>query len=216
MTGEPCFVEIQHVFPSARPDCVVADVERVARAGLDAAGIRLRASHTEVRLTPGGPAIVEINPRPAGGMIPRLVELARGIDVLEQQLRVAVGKAPDLRATGAGHAGIRFLIAPYDGRFEEVTGVSEARALEGVVDVAVTGRPRASVRRARDAYDRVGYVIARGNSQDVVARTLAAAHEVLAVRVTAESGCGRVASVSPWPFGRRSAHPPAQLPGGAR
>ena len=53
-----------------------------AIAALDAVGFDFGPAHTEVRLTPAGPVVVEINPRLAGGMIPELVAHALGINLV--------------------------------------------------------------------------------------------------------------------------------------
>ena len=96
------------------------------RAALAATGMRLGPTHTEVKVTDAGPSIVEINARAAGGMIPELVRLATGVDLLEQQLRAAAGLPLDLVPTRERVAGIRFLLAPADGRLAAV-GASRTR-----------------------------------------------------------------------------------------
>lgn len=190
VAGAPWFVEIQHVFPSSQSDDVVAEVERVAREALEATGMRLGATHTEVRLTPDGPAVIEVNPRPAGGMIPLLIELASGVDLVEQHLRVAAGLAPQLSHTLGRHAGIRFLTATASGILAEVADVQRARAVGGVTDVVVTGVAGAVVRPPRDAYDRLGFVIAHGAKHLEVTEALEAAFGMLEVRVAAAKTCG--------------------------
>ncbi|MER5713823.1 pyridoxal-phosphate dependent enzyme [Streptomyces sp. NPDC002132] len=160
VTGTPHFVEHRHLFPAPLPAVTAQDVTETVTAALDAAGIRLGAAHTEVKLTAGGPAVVEINPRPAGGMIPELVRLACGIDLLEQQLKAAVGLEPDLKPLHGAHAGIQFLLADADGVLDAVDGVARAAAVAGVEAVTVTAAPGSVVRRARSAGDRIGHVIA--------------------------------------------------------
>jgi len=73
--------------------------------------VTLGATHTEVKLTPDGVAVIEVNPRLAGGTIPVLVEHAIGIDLLEQQVRAVAGLPVSLAPTRDRHAGIRFRLA---------------------------------------------------------------------------------------------------------
>ncbi|MEU0677217.1 pyridoxal-phosphate dependent enzyme [Streptomyces sp. NPDC006172] len=170
VTGTPHFVEHRHLFPAPLPAATAQHVTETVTAALDAAGIRLGAAHTEVKLTADGPAVVEINPRPAGGMIPELVRLACGVDLLEQQLKAAVGLEPDLKPGHGVHAGIQFLLADADGVLDAVDGVARAEAVAGIEAVTVTAAPGAVVRRARSAGDRIGHVIAcRPRSEDVTA-----------------------------------------------
>jgi cysteine synthase A len=171
VTGGPWFVETGHVHPAPLDDAAAHALERAAMAAVDATGIRFGATHTELVLTSSGPAVVEVNPRPAGGMIPELVRLTTGIDLVEQHLRLAGGLPVALRGQPRGTAAIRFLVAEGDGVVTEVRGVDEARAVEGVHAVVVHAKPGALVRPPRDAYDRLGHVIALGSTAaEAVAR----------------------------------------------
>jgi S-sulfo-L-cysteine synthase (3-phospho-L-serine-dependent) len=188
--GHPYFVETQHVFPAALPRETVHLIEDTVRAALRATGVRTGATHTEVKLTGHGPAIVEINPRLAGGMIPELIRLAAGIDLLEQQLRIAAGWPADLVPRRSAHAGIRFLLAATAGELIRVAGVAEAARVPGVTEVRVTGAPGARVRPPRDAYDRIGYIIAAGPDPDAVRTALAGAAARIRVDVAVRSPAG--------------------------
>ncbi|WP_416969918.1 pyridoxal-phosphate dependent enzyme [Streptomyces sp. 4F14] len=158
--GAPYFVENRHIFPAGLPQGDRDALVGAVTAALTACGVELGPTHTEVRLTADGPVLIEINPRLAGGMIPELIRLATGVDLLEQQLRAAVGLTPALTPTREGHAGIQFLIPGREGVLTRVDGVPEATAVPGVDRVRITGRPGARVRPARNAYDRLGHVIA--------------------------------------------------------
>lgn len=111
VTPPPYFVEYRHLFPARLPGGVAEEVADTARAAVEAAGVTLGATHTEVKLTAGGVAVIEVNPRLAGGMIPVLVEHATGIDLLEQQVRAAAGLPVSLTPTRDRHAGIQFRLA---------------------------------------------------------------------------------------------------------
>lgn len=173
--GGPHFVEYQHIFPAdlappARQDAV----DTVTRA-LEATGFAYGASHVEVKQVPAGWAIVEINARLAGGMIPELVRLATGVELLEQQLRAFAGLPVQLEPVRERYAGVRFLLAAEAGRLVAVNGVASARAVPQVESVTITVSVGAAVQPARDAYDRLGYAIATGDSADDVRATLATA-----------------------------------------
>ncbi|MGW0737097.1 pyridoxal-phosphate dependent enzyme [Streptomyces sp. NPDC002851] len=175
VTGRPWFVEYQHVFPARLTPAEADALEGAARAAVAAAGIRTGPTHTEIRLTPAGPLIIEVNPRLAGGMIPELIRLATGTRLLDAQLRAAVGRTPHLDARPGPHAAIRFLLPERAGRLERVDGVDEARAVPGVEDVVITARPGSEVRPVRDAYDRLGFVIATGDTHEQVTKACAEA-----------------------------------------
>ncbi|MEU3060568.1 pyridoxal-phosphate dependent enzyme [Streptomyces subrutilus] len=185
VTATPHFVEHRHLFPAPLPAATAQRITETVTAALDAAGVRLGATHTEVKLTADGPALIEINPRPAGGMIPELIRLATGLDLLQEQLRAALGRAPRLKAEAAGHAGIQFLLADADGTLAAARGAEAAAAVDGVQSVLVTAAPGTAVRRPRSASDRLGHVIARHPLPEGVHAALDEARALLHLDITA-------------------------------
>jgi cysteine synthase A len=175
VTALPYFVETGHLFPADLPPEVAAAIAETARQALNVVGVQRGAVHVELKMTATGPAVVEINARPAGGMIPELIQLATGVDLLEQQLRVAAGRPVRIEPSRNRYAGIKFLISPRTGTFVEVSGIDRASRVPGVEQVVVTAAPGRAVRPARDAYDRLGHAIAVGNSPQQVVQALDAA-----------------------------------------
>ncbi|HJX28419.1 MAG TPA: ATP-grasp domain-containing protein, partial [Thermoanaerobaculia bacterium] len=183
LSPPPLFVEVGHDFPALLAADEAARVEAEVRAALDAVGFDFGPAHTEVRLTPQGPVIVEINPRLAGGMIPELVRHATGIDLLEVFLEMLRGRLVDLTPVRADHAAIRFLLADQVGRLRGISGLEEARNLEAVREVWIGKRQGAAVRPAEEAADRVGYVIASGPSRPRVLGAVAGALEKIHLEI---------------------------------
>ncbi|MGW7100138.1 pyridoxal-phosphate dependent enzyme [Streptomyces sp. NPDC054838] len=179
VTGAPYFVEYQHVFPAELSPSDEAALQDAARRAVEAVGMGLGPTHTEIRLDATGPKIIEINPRLAGGMIPELIRMATGTSLLDEQLRAAGGHAPRLSAQTDGYAGIRFLLATEEGEVARIDGVPEARRVPGVHDVVITARPGSPARPARNSYDRLGFVIARGDTHDQVTKAcVEALHQI--------------------------------------
>jgi cysteine synthase A len=183
LSRPPYFVELGHDFPAPLSkrdeERIVAEVLRA----LSAVDFDLGPAHTEVRLTPNGPVIVEINPRLAGGMIPELVRYARCINLTSAWMDLLVGRAVDVRGTALEHAAIRFLVSTREGRLLGVDGLESARAIPGVKLVQVDKTPGAAVRPAASALDRLGFIIASGPDRASVDRSLARAMVALSVRV---------------------------------
>jgi S-sulfo-L-cysteine synthase (3-phospho-L-serine-dependent) len=172
VTGLPYFIECGHVFPAELPPDVATEMADTAVRALTATGFAYGAHHLEVKLTPAGAAVVEINARLAGGMIPELIRLATGADLLEQQVRAFAGLPVTPMVDHRRYAGIRFLLAGTTGVLDRFTGVDEARRLPGVDRVVLTATPGDAVFRPRNAYDRLGYVIAVGDTAVAVRDTL--------------------------------------------
>ncbi|MBA3468400.1 MAG: ATP-grasp domain-containing protein [Herpetosiphonaceae bacterium] len=184
VAGTPFFVEHRHIFPAPLPAATMAHINETVERALRAAGITFGPMHTEVKLTPHGCAIIEINARLAGGMIPELIRHATGIDLLEQQLRSVAGQPPRLEAQPTSYAGIQFLLPPRAGTLVAVHGIERAERSPGVEQVVLNARIGSSVALAQSAYQRLGFIIARGSSAAETADHLRQAHEQLAVEVT--------------------------------
>jgi argininosuccinate lyase len=178
---EPFFVETGHDFPAPLAAAGAAAVSQCAAAALAALGLRHGAAHVELRLTPAGPVVVEVNPRLAGGMIPRMVQEATGIDMIFHLVAAAAGQDAAVRPARAAAASIRFLIAGECGQLAGITGVDEARQLPGVTEVGLTATAGQQVTVRHSFRDRLGYVIGAG-------------HDTAAAAGAAESGLRALAA----------------------
>ena len=188
----PYFVETGHDFPAPLTPAEQALIGGAAMAGLDAVGLNSGAAHVELRHTPAGPAIVEINPRLAGGMIPRVVQEATGIDMIHQVVAQAAGVADQPAPSRSGAASIRFLTATAAGRLEAVTGLEAARQLPGVVEVGVTREIGTPVEVRHAFTDRIGYVIAAAADGPEAARAAEAGLAALHAQISpADAGHDR-------------------------
>jgi biotin carboxylase len=112
----PYFEETGHVVDPGDPlwsDGTLADVVVRTHAALDFTD---GVTHTEIRLTPAGPKVIEVNARIGGGMIPLLNLMGGGPDLALAAADVACGRPPRMPAP-TGHrrvAAIRFYYPPKD------------------------------------------------------------------------------------------------------
>lgn len=125
VTGFPYFIEDGHMFPARLAPLQIEAIHALVLKALAAVGHDHGISHTEVKLTPKGPRIVEINPRPGGNYIAELIERVTGIDFLAAQIDLALGRRPDLmrKETGVRSAAIKFLVPPHKGYVSAVRGI---------------------------------------------------------------------------------------------
>ncbi|GAA3763286.1 ATP-grasp domain-containing protein [Salinactinospora qingdaonensis] len=139
VSGQPWFVETGHMFPAALDTATARAVSDLALAAVAALGLDNTVAHTEVKLTPAGPRLVEVNPRPAGNRITELVRRVTGIDLPLAHAQVALGQQPDLTPveTGVGSAAVAFLLPPEPGVIARVTGAETARSHPAVVECEV-------------------------------------------------------------------------------
>ncbi|MEH1098877.1 ATP-grasp domain-containing protein [Micromonospora sp. CPCC 205561] len=85
----PPFRETGHVLPCTLSERDQAAAAAVAVAALRALGVRHGVTHTEIKLTPTGPRVIEVNGR-LGGYVPVLLRRAAGFDLVRTVLRLAV------------------------------------------------------------------------------------------------------------------------------
>jgi predicted ATP-grasp superfamily ATP-dependent carboligase len=89
----PPFRETGMVLPSSVPLELRRELEELASRALDACGLAEGASQTEIKLTPEGPRVIEVNGR-LGGSIARLAKRVSSLDPVRMAIDVAVGRAP--------------------------------------------------------------------------------------------------------------------------
>ncbi len=143
--GAPAFIETGHMFPAALPGADAEAAEQTAVAALKALGlVDGVVAHTEIKLTPAGPRVVEVNPRPAGNRITELVRHVTGVDLAAAFVEVSLGRRPDLRGAGTGlrSAAVGFLVPETSGTLASLGG-AELIEVPGVLEVqlAEPGRP---------------------------------------------------------------------------
>lgn len=157
------FTELGHAVPARLNEPVQEQVRDSVRGFLDAMGLRDGTAHTEIRIGPRGPVVIESHNRIGGDAIPDLVRAAYGIDLVTYALGWPFGLVPELPDRPAAHAGAstRFLVGE-PGRVESVSGVERARGRQGVLDVKVSVSPGDTVRSLRDNWDRLGLIAVAG------------------------------------------------------
>jgi S-sulfo-L-cysteine synthase (3-phospho-L-serine-dependent) len=192
---EPYFVETGHDFPAPLPEADRRALAQLAVTAVRALGLGWGGAHVELRYSAAGnPCVVEVNPRLAGGMIPRAVQEATGIDMIFHVVAAAAGRPEPLRYRSALAASIRFLIARDAGTLTGVRGVAEAMRLPGVVEVGITAQPGQQVVPRHSFRDRLGYVIASAAGHAEAARTAEAGLALLAACITPGSAAAAAAS----------------------
>jgi biotin carboxylase len=135
------FRERGGIYPATLDPAQARDVGRLAVRALAALGIQSGVCHTEVKLTPGGAQILEVNGR-LGGNIAWLIQRGRGPDLVRAALAAALGRRVPLAAGTPDGVAFRHLPpAPLQvGVVTEVRGVREVRALRQVESVVVKAR----------------------------------------------------------------------------
>jgi biotin carboxylase len=191
IVGGNNFVEVGHVVP-ARIDGSTRDrIHDTVKRTIAALGIELGVCHTELKIdSAGGIFIIEVNPRPAGDRITELVELATGVDLWSDMFRIYSGQTPSGRATGKGYAGIKFITCE-PGEIHDIVGVAQAAEQPGVVDVKLHRAIGDRVESLSSSHDRVGEIVAFGDSRAELDATLDAAMNTIRISTRPVPGAGQ-------------------------
>jgi S-sulfo-L-cysteine synthase (3-phospho-L-serine-dependent) len=169
----PHFVEIGHDIPSGLSSADEAVLESYAMKAVKALGLEWGASHVEVRMRDGEVAIIEVNARLAGGMIPELVRHARGIDLVGSQVTAALGRDAQVAGVGKARAGsIRFLVSERGGILRSAErAVARISSVQGAADVAMYKSAGEHVTPAVDFRGRLGHVMTVSDDADTAAHS---------------------------------------------
>ncbi|MDX8535759.1 acetyl-CoA carboxylase biotin carboxylase subunit family protein [Mesorhizobium sp. VK25A] len=156
----PHFVFRECIFPARLTDDQYKRMAEVSRSCLLALDLGWGPTNIELRWTKRGPVVIEVNPRLAGGTNPRLVQLAYGIDLVTEHIKLVIGKKWDLRRRRSHTAASRNLIPDRDGTLDWISGSDRAAAVPGVAEVELYVEPKSQIVRKGDYRDPIGHVIA--------------------------------------------------------
>jgi biotin carboxylase len=168
-----------HVHPPMLPDEHVHRAREVAAAAVRAMGMRDGIGFPQLLVTPAGEVVVvEVAARIPGGQMADLARHATGVDLVEVALRQALGDPVDeplAQARPPQPLAIRFLTAAPGplpvGTVRAVRGLDRVAGAPGVVQAELFFGPGARLRPVQADSDRVGYVIALGDTgPDALAR----------------------------------------------
>ncbi len=180
-----------HVYPPTIPDAQLEEAERVAAHTVHALGLRNAIAFPQVIAHPDGRVVVvECAARIPGGQMADLVRWAVGVDLVDVQLRLALGdELPDdvVRPRFSQPLAIRFLTAQPGplptGKVAHIGPLDKVLAFPGVVQADVYLQVGETIRPVRLDGDRRGYVIAVGETNLQALERAEAASTLLDVEV---------------------------------
>ena len=156
----PYRVNKQIVYPAyLAPEDEHAATEAIANA-IRALPVENGSVHVEFCLTKGGPKLIELGARCGGGGIAGPVIMsALGINVVDEAIRMSVGRAPILSGPLWHKTSVYHFLTPPPGTVKRITGIEETMQLEGVEEVLLFTGPGSQVRPLRTGLERAGTVI---------------------------------------------------------
>ena len=106
------FRETGFFIPAVLDDRDEAAVLNLATQAIEALGVTTGCLHTEIKFTPDGPRVIEVNGRVGGG-VPEMLRRASGLSLVEMTLRLALGELLRFKGPVAtDRIGFRFFLQP--------------------------------------------------------------------------------------------------------
>lgn len=186
----PRFAETGYDFPAGLAAADETALLSLVVSSLDVLGMDNGIAHVQARLTAEGPRIVEVNPRPPGGMLSRVSEVVSGVSLLEAAVCAALGRPVPRRPAAATQVRYRCVVFDRAGRLsydpaalrdDDGSGTAPVVSLD--VDpgdlVLPVDHPDGGV---------YGRIVVYGNSPDEVEAQLRTVRDDLALRIEPADG----------------------------
>jgi biotin carboxylase len=179
--AEP-FRETGYLVPATLGDDLRRQVLALAGTAVAALGITDAVTHAEIKLTPAGPRIIEVNGR-LGGYVADIVRRARGLDLVRMALAAALGQAPAEPLPGyRRHAFQYFILPPMQARrLRRFDGAAELSRQPGIHLVETFKRAGDAVDWHDGTLSYLGIVHGSGHSHQDVRRLAGLASQLLKI-----------------------------------
>jgi biotin carboxylase len=176
----PYFEESIYVTPSRLPSGAQAEIFGCATESIRALGLSEGPVHAEFRVNERGPWVLEVAPRPIGGLCSRVLRFGPQRIFLEELLiRKALGlPGADLHREPDA-AGVMMIPVPRSGVLQSVGGLQEALATPGICEIQITARLHDFIAAWPEGSSYLGFIFARGGTPNFVDTALREAHRAL-------------------------------------
>jgi hypothetical protein len=190
----PFFEETIYVTPSAVPPGVETSIAGAVARAAAAIGLRHGPIHAECRLAmdAGAVFVLEVAARPIGGLCSQALRfeekgVSRPLVSLEELLlRHALGEPPGAWSREPSASGVMMIPIPRRGVYRRVSGIEDARRIDGVDQVIVTAKEDQLLLPLPEGASYLGFIFARGETRHAVERSLRIAHGRLGFTIETE------------------------------
>ena len=180
----PYFEESIYGTPSRLPSAAQKHIYECTVKCVRALGLSEGPVHAEFRVKDGGPWVLEIAPRPIGGLCSRVLRFGADRVFLEELLiRKALGMPGADLQREPDAAGVMMIPVPQSGVLEQVEGLQEALAITGICEIQITARVHDFIAAWPEGASYLGFIFARGRTAEFVEAALREAHGALRFKI---------------------------------
>lgn len=164
---EPYFMERGDYMPSRYTGEMLGRIKEVVMAAHRAVGAQNCVSHTEVKITPDGPKVVEIAVRMGGDYLWDWVNTVWDVDLVEQGLRIAVGLPLDFEMALRPRAYLtgKYFIPEHSGVVSTIRFVRELEKLPFVKTIQLHKHVGDPVLVPPLGFENIGWMVTTGENQ---------------------------------------------------
>jgi formate-dependent phosphoribosylglycinamide formyltransferase (GAR transformylase) len=179
LTG-PYFEESIYVTPSRLAPELQSRIATCAAQTARALGLAEGPIHAEFRVHENGPWVLEMAPRPIGGLCSRALRFGPERIFLEELLvRHALGLPGADVAREESAAGVMMIPVPGSGTLEDVEGLERALGTRSITEIEITARRHDFIAAWPEGASYLGFIFAREDTPEGVETALRAAHDQL-------------------------------------
>jgi len=180
----PFFEETLYVTPSRASVERQSAIAEAMQNAVTALGLTDGPLHAEARANADGVWVLEVAPRPIGGLCARALRFNEGVPLEEVLLRHAVGEAIGPLTLDGPAAGVMMIPIPASGAYSGVSGTDGALAVPGIEDIEITAKSGQALLQLPEGSSYLGFLFARGPTSACVEQALRSAHSKLEFRIT--------------------------------
>jgi len=176
----PFFEETIYVTPSRLPQSAQRALTRCAARSVTALGLTTGPIHAELRINKHGPWVIEIAPRPIGGLCARALRFGEErISLEELILRHALRMEGSDQPREKSAAGVMMIPVPRSGVLEDVTGLDLAEKVAGIEAIRITARPHDYIAAWPEGNSYLGFIFSSAKTPEAAEAVLRSAHSKL-------------------------------------
>ena len=174
----PYFVELGHTIPSSLSEYIQTEICNITKKSINALGIDMTGSHTEIKITNDGPKVVEVGARLGGWIAADMIPLVTGIDMVKQVINIAMGYEPVITTKLRKGAALRVLTAK-NGTVLNINGLDEMKKADGVKIVEIFIKLGDNIKPLHSGFDRIGRVVTVGDNREEAVKRACVAEKLI-------------------------------------
>lgn len=167
LSTPPYMIPVGHSFPIIMSEEKRLKAEQAVATAVDALGIKSGPTNVDIILDKTGEIkVIEIGARIGATCLPELVEYFTGIDWVKATILNSLNEPFSLIETQSKPVAAIILESPKDGVFEEPYIPSNIYSIPELIEVEITAKKGDNVRFLRNGTDRIGKVVAFGDTAE--------------------------------------------------